>query len=433
MVRGIGLFLVVSCIAGAPLFATGEQEGAGHRTLELVRWHGPQESVHGIEVAWAKEFPDSTLQISLGSPIDQYIEARLAQNNLPDMWYTSPFEWTQNYARRGMTRDLEGLPFVDKLIPATPRAGLTYDGKIYAYPAAGGFMGAFYNKDVFADAGIAEERKTISDLKSMIGKFEALGVVPWSTPYKDIWPMVQGFQQMMANAVGQDEFWNWVGAMNEGEQTYDVPKFRQMMEVWDLIKEHGTPNAMDVTYTKQIANIAEGKAAIYLNNESSIGEVISMKDDSNIGAMGEPVSDDPNDSLVGFSVSIAIVVAKDTKNWDLVQQFFEWCIDSQYWQDGKANYHSEMADMWGIYPLVPYDGPGQDLGGALEDLLYYRDQGWITPWMRNHEPPGSYVEMANALQGYYLGELDVDEFISKLDENWHSLAAKAKAAKAAAQ
>ena len=53
--------------------------------------------------------------------------------------------------------------------------------------------------------------------------------------------------------------------------------------------------------------------------------------------------------------------------------------------------------------------------------------------MRNHEPPGSYVEMANALQGYYLGELDVDEFISKLDDNWHSLAAKAKAAKAAAQ
>jgi len=41
--------------------------------------------------------------------------------------------------------------------------------------------------------------------------------------------------------------------------------------------------------------------------------------------------------------------------------------------------------------------------------------------------------MANTLQAYYLDEIDVDEFIRRLDDNWHNLAAKAKAAKAAAQ
>ena len=47
---------------------------------------------------------------------------------------------------------------------------------------------------------------------------------------------------------------------------------------------------------------------------------------------------------------------------------------------------------------------------------------------------GAYVEMANALQGYYLGELDVDEFISHLDDNWHNAGGQGgKAAKAAAQ
>jgi raffinose/stachyose/melibiose transport system substrate-binding protein len=417
----IALLIITVGIAGA--FAGGKQEGTvAKRTLQLIVWgSGAMDTYRKIEAVWASQFPDSSLQIEM-QDVGQYIAARLAQNQLPDMWYTSGYVSLTNYAKQGILMDLSGEPFVNALLATVPKDAFTYDGKVYGYPSMAGTMGLFYNSDLFDKAGIREHPRTISALKTATSKMKGLGVIPWATCYKDYWPMDQAFLTLMGNAIGAANFSQWVRDMNNGKQTFNLPRYAGVVQVWDLMKQNGTPNAMDADYNKQMVMMAEGQAAMYSSNDSTIGDILKSNPNIKMGAAPMPVSEDPADALMGVDVSITIVASKASKNADLIKRFFNWCIDTKL----EENWTTWIAKDYALLPWFKYDGPLGTQAGALPMIKDYMARGETIPWLLWRRPDGMFQEERAVFEAYYLGQINGRQMASQLDEIWHRLAAQQK-------
>ena len=69
-------------------------------------------------------------------------------------------------------------------------AAFTVDGKIYGVPIALSQVGFFYNKELFAKAGVdGDHIKTWDDLLAAVKKLKAAGVTPIVVGGADKWPL----------------------------------------------------------------------------------------------------------------------------------------------------------------------------------------------------------------------------------------------------
>jgi raffinose/stachyose/melibiose transport system substrate-binding protein len=65
----------------------------------------------------------------------------------------------------------------------------TYGGKLYGIPVSADLWVVYYNKKLFADAGITKLPATLDELKALVPKFKAKGIIPVTTDGKDSWPL----------------------------------------------------------------------------------------------------------------------------------------------------------------------------------------------------------------------------------------------------
>jgi raffinose/stachyose/melibiose transport system substrate-binding protein len=395
---------------------------AAPRTLSLIVWgSGAMDSYRKIEKIWANQFSDSVLQIEMAD-VGQYIAARIAAKNLPDMWYCSGYNNLRDYVKQDLLMDLSKEPFVKALLPNVPKGAYIRDGIVYAYPTMAGSMGLYYNVDLFEKAGIKEAPRTISALKAATLKMKELGVVPWATCYKDWWPMDQAFLTLMGNAIGVENFSKWQDDMSVGKGTFDIPKASGVLQVWDLMKQYGTPNALDADYNKQMVMMAEGKAAMYASNDSTIGDILKTNPKIRMGAGPLPVSEDPKDARLAVDVQINIVAYKNSKNADLIKRFFNWCIDTKV----KENWTTIISVDYACAPWFAYTGPAGTMAGALPMIKDYMNKGQTIPWMIWQMPTGYFAEEKAVYEEYYLGKIDGKEMLKRFTDNWHRLALEQK-------
>ncbi|MGO7983687.1 extracellular solute-binding protein, partial [Rhizobium johnstonii] len=77
----------------------------------------------------------------------------------------------------------------DELDAVGPTAsGWQIDGKTYGLPFSYGIEGFWYNKDLFAQAGITDTPKTLDELNDDVTKLKAAGIAPISVGDGDKWP-----------------------------------------------------------------------------------------------------------------------------------------------------------------------------------------------------------------------------------------------------
>jgi raffinose/stachyose/melibiose transport system substrate-binding protein len=74
------------------------------------------------------------------------------------------------------------------------------DGKQYALPFSFGITGIWYNKDLFAKAGVSGTPKTLPELEAAVSKIKAIGVAPIAVGAGDLWPAGHWWYQFALNA-----------------------------------------------------------------------------------------------------------------------------------------------------------------------------------------------------------------------------------------
>ncbi|WP_028745237.1 ABC transporter substrate-binding protein [Rhizobium mesoamericanum] len=147
--------------------------------------------------------------------------------------------------------------------------GLTFDGKIAAVPYKMGTVSFFYNKQMFAKAGVdATSIKSWDDYLAAVKKLKAAGIVPIAGGGGEKWPihfywsylvMRDGGQKVFDAAKnGQGEGFNDPAIIKAGEQLAELGKLEPFQ-----------PGYLGATWPQALGVFGDGKAAMILGFENT--------------------------------------------------------------------------------------------------------------------------------------------------------------------
>ncbi|SDK10368.1 raffinose/stachyose/melibiose transport system substrate-binding protein [Nonomuraea maritima] len=188
--------LVAGC-GGAGGSAEAPQEGGGSPAkVEIEWWH--LSTADPLKTLWAqraKEFEAKNPHVTIKATVlenDAY-KAKLTtvtqSGQAPDLFATWGGGVLQQQIDAGLVKDITD-DVADVLPTFTPAALSAYqvDGRTYGLPTDIGVVGFWYNKKLFAKAGITEPPATWSAFLETVQKLKAAGVTPIALAGKEKWP-----------------------------------------------------------------------------------------------------------------------------------------------------------------------------------------------------------------------------------------------------
>ncbi|TCB92143.1 extracellular solute-binding protein [Micromonospora zingiberis] len=184
--------------AGALLLGgCASDESSGPDGPQRIRWWHIQNTDPMLPV-WAEmarvyETRHDNVTIQVEPLENEVFKAELASatkaGSPPDLFQSWGGGLLREQVDAGLVKDItaEVSPWIGQLLPAALQP-YTVDGRIYGIPFDIGMIGFWYNRDLFAEAGITSPPSTWAQLLTAVGKLKAAGIVPIALAGKDKWP-----------------------------------------------------------------------------------------------------------------------------------------------------------------------------------------------------------------------------------------------------
>ena len=200
------------------------------------------------------------------------------------------------------------------------------DGKIYGIPYTRQVIGYFYNKDLFAQAGIEKPAKTWDEFFEQCDKLVDAGITPLSMDTAD-----SGWvTSLMLGAM--------IGESDEGEQfmntmlptDYNTKEFIDAAtRIQTMFQKYTTPDAVGGKYENAASNFFMGQTAIIANGPWMISDFYdtSMVEDGfadKVGTAMYPGDVMYNSGKIGFNVA-----SKDEKTLDATLKFVKFLTNEE--------------------------------------------------------------------------------------------------------
>lgn len=184
----------------------------------------------------------------------------------PNIIYSWAGGVLREQVKAGVIADLSAEMTADwrqRFNPAALQA-YTLDGRIYGVPMLISQVGFFYNKDLFAKAGVdAGAIKTWDDLLAAVKRMKAAGVTPIIVGGADKWPIHFYWTYLAMRNGGKPAFEAAVRGEGDG---FAAPPFvkagEQLRQLADL--EPFQPGFLGVTFPQSSGQFGDGKGAMDL-------------------------------------------------------------------------------------------------------------------------------------------------------------------------
>ncbi|MEV4393726.1 extracellular solute-binding protein [Nonomuraea sp. NPDC049607] len=280
MKRGLILMATAVLVAGC---GSGGNDGSGAQPgssqqgqkpakVTLEWWHlSTSEPLKSLWAQRAKDFEAAHPNVTIKATVlenDAY-KAKLTtitqSGKAPDVFVTWGGGVLQQQIDAGLVKDVSGdvAPVLDTFTPAALSA-YQFDGKTYGLPTDIGLVGFWYNKKLFAKAGISAPPATWTEFLGDVKKLKASGVTPIALAGKEKWPghyywaylamRIAGLPALQQAGVDHDFTKpDFVAAGQQVKALADLQPFQKGF----LGAGYGTPDG-------QAATISNGKAAIEL-------------------------------------------------------------------------------------------------------------------------------------------------------------------------
>lgn len=344
---------------------------------------------------------------------NQYLGAKVASDDLPDMFFLNPYTQVQQFAETGRIMDLSEEGFTTKIYDSVKDA-CSYDGKIYAYPMCLEMLGIYYNQELFEKAGITEVPKTLSQMKDACEKLQASGITPFAATYKDAWTLNHLFSCLQGTAVGDYE--QWIADMNAGEGSFRNDNSSLEFEFMDMMKENSGGNYMDADSTSGFNAFASGEAAMIATGEFSLLNAASINPDLQVGLFGVPLTENEEDAKLDVDVGICVVVNQNTSHPEAVREVLDYLSDNSD-ENGWMHY---TADVMGSAPPAMEFTMSTDYE-YFKDYQKYMADNQTKPWVYLQLAAGANDIIGPAIQGYFAGTTDMDATLDQLDSQFAEL------------
>ena len=215
---------LVTSVAAAAVALAGSAAFAEDVVVKWLHQQGSEE----VREYWDKLAADYSARTD-GVTIEvQHIESQsfkaklttlLQSNDAPHFFYSWGGGVMQAQVDSGTLRDVTaemGDGWADTFGEAAVGA-FTYKDKIWGAPYLANLVGFWYNKQMFADAGVvAEDIKTWDDLLVAVEKLKATGVVPIGLGGMQKWPTHFYYTHLMLRIGGQQGFVDAVNEVGDG-------------------------------------------------------------------------------------------------------------------------------------------------------------------------------------------------------------------------
>ncbi|MFI1092574.1 ABC transporter substrate-binding protein [Streptomyces sp. NPDC020917] len=296
--------------------------------------------------------------------------------------------------------------------------GNAYKGKVYVPPTNSQIIPeVFYNKKLFAKAGITAAPKTWAQFTAVCAKLKAAGITPMELgggdPFAASMPLV-GI--LSADVLGKDPRWlqeRYAGKVKftDANVVAAVTKYRAMVK--DGYFENG---ALGVKYADSITNFTSGKAAMYMMGSWFLGSV--PKDHADDFAAFLTPTDDGS-LVVPFAVGGSMAISAKTADPAKATAF------AQAWSLDPANYKA-LIEGDGAFPMLK----GKSLAdyGVNVTQVFKDSYTYVTDkntkvsafgWATNDDsmPSGLNDAFYAASQALFTSD-DVHGQMAKLDSAW---------------
>ena len=255
-------------------------------------------------------------------PTDNYaqkIATAAGGKALPDL-FAADVVFAPNYTSKHLFLDItariDALPFKDALAPAHTRLG-TYQGKKYAVPHTIDLSVVFWNKDLYAKAGLDPEKgpTTLKELAEHARKIQALGGDINGTTLGGncggcgiftLWPSIWAAGGEVMNADGT-------------AATLDTKPVKDVLGIWRQLYADGVaqPGSKDEQGPTWVGRFQSGKVGVAYMPSTTL----AMMDGAGLKVGVIPISgpDGGQSTFVGGDVlGIAATTTKADAAWDFV-------------------------------------------------------------------------------------------------------------------
>lgn len=388
--------------------------GGEKKKISMAVWNGNwAEDLEKFEQDFNSKNPDIELDVQMqtGDYAD-FLGAKVAADDLPDIYILTPYKQVQAFAEAGRIMDLSEESFVDRVYPDALEAGKGADGKIYAYPANYEYLGVFYNKALFEEAGIDVLPTTREEFEAACVKLEGAGIQPIAATYKDSWTLKHLFSALLTPIV-QDDIPGFIAGLDSGEGTFDVEGVDEVFQFADIMKQYSGSNMMDQDSTSGFNALANGQAAMLISGEFSQATVAAMDPVPEIGCFAIPVSSDPEKNKLSVDVGICYAVNAKTEYPEECKRILDYMSDPEEEGGYMQIVASELGD---APPAMPFDKGAAS--PAMDDYTAYCNDGNTVPWVYQQYANGFDVTSGDIFQGYMAGAKDQETVIKELDESY---------------
>jgi raffinose/stachyose/melibiose transport system substrate-binding protein len=192
--------------------------------------------------------------------------AQTSSGKLPDIFHTWGGGVLKQQIDAGLVQDLtsKASSWATSTLTATSLNAYQFDGKLYAIPFDIGMVGFWYNKKLFAKAGITAPPATWSAFLDAVKKLKAAGTTPIALAGKDKWPGMY-YWAYLALRIGGLPALQQAQAGNDFNGPAFVQAGQHLKELSDLAPfQQGYQGAAYDAPGGQAATMGSGKAGMEL-------------------------------------------------------------------------------------------------------------------------------------------------------------------------
>lgn len=274
-----GLFALVAC-ERAP---AGPAAPAIPRTIITALVWAPDwpDEMHNVAAEFMRLNPDVevNVQFMIGDSVEENIKPKIASRNLPDLMSVNPNAYSAALAEQGVLADIGHTAAWGKMLPSLKPDWMTADGKRFGI--AGGVAATlmYYNKDMFAKAGILRLPTNFSQFLGVCERLKKAGFTPivWNGGFPNILgngPFSFGFANNVASRTP-----DWKARIAAGTLGLATPAGADIFAKIRMVPQRGfaQPGYLGTGYDEGIKLFTNGGAAMAFQGTWAAGRMMNGK------------------------------------------------------------------------------------------------------------------------------------------------------------
>jgi raffinose/stachyose/melibiose transport system substrate-binding protein len=232
---------------------------------------------------------------------------------------------------------------------------VTVNGKIYGVPGELETVGLFYNKDLFAELGLAQP-KSIDDLLAAAKTIKASGHTPLAVGDKEGWEGGHLLSMALSSAIGGDG----MEQLFDGDRSWDSPEVVSALQLWENMNESGylSESPTSVDYDTSTSQFYSGEAAMIPTGSWLVGEL----DDNakfDVGYIPFPAPDGPG--IFTGGLGSGPYISANTSDPDAAIEFVDFLASPEHGAWTVENLHT--------IPPMPLDTKDLDISPLLAQVV----------------------------------------------------------------